>query len=294
MPVFPLDIPPAWTHIEPGALRGTLIVVGAPDTGKSTFARYLYRLIGPLRRTAFLDGDPGQSALGPPATLTLALDQARREDWPPQGRTWRRFVGAVSPRRHMLPLIVNAARLTQTAYDAGAEVVIYDTTGLVNPTQGGLNLKLSKIDLLQPSTVFAFQHSRELEPLLAPLRALARQGRIRVFEFEPSSSVQPRDVAARQAHRAAQFARYFQSAKSLTVDWHPLAVLPSPQFVFQQLVALKDPEGFVLGLGIVELCDAHARQVTLRTPLTSRQNVAALRLGDLTVDTRTFRDQPIA
>jgi len=293
MAAMSLDVPAAWTHIEPDTLRGALLIVGAPDTGKSTFARYLYRTLCPLRRTAFLDGDPGQSVLGPPTTMTLTLGQAGRDVWPPHGQTWRRFVGAVSPRRHMLPLLVNAARLTQAAYAAGAEVVVYDTTGLVEPAQGGLNLKVAKIDLVQPSAVFAFQRDQELEGLLAPLRALARQNRIRLFEFQPSAAVQPRDTAARQAHRAAQFARYFQSARALAVDWRSLAVLPSPQFIFQQLVALEDAAGFTQGLGLVELCAVPARQVTLRTPLASLHGSAALRLGDVTVDTRTFRDQPI-
>lgn len=70
-----LDIPPTWEKINLREARGTLMVIGATDTGKSTFARYLYRQLGadPGRRVAFLDGDPGQSSLGPPATMTLAL-----------------------------------------------------------------------------------------------------------------------------------------------------------------------------------------------------------------------------
>jgi hypothetical protein len=46
-------------------LRGTLMVIGAPDTGKSTFAQYLYRrLCAESRCVAYLDGDPGQEMGG--------------------------------------------------------------------------------------------------------------------------------------------------------------------------------------------------------------------------------------
>jgi hypothetical protein len=71
----PLDIPPAWDKIVLREAHGLLMVIGATDTGKSTFAQYLYRRLGaePGRRVAYLDGDPGQSRLGPPTTMTLAL-----------------------------------------------------------------------------------------------------------------------------------------------------------------------------------------------------------------------------
>ena len=89
-----IDVPPAWQEGLSGDLHGALLVIGAPDTGKSTFARFLYgRLNARGQRVAYLDGDPGQASLGPPATMTAAL--------PLEGDAtfrWRRFVGSV--RRH--------------------------------------------------------------------------------------------------------------------------------------------------------------------------------------------------
>jgi polynucleotide 5'-kinase involved in rRNA processing len=190
----------------------------------------------------------------------------------------------------MLPLLVSAARLVQTAQDAGAEVLVYDTTGFVDPTQGGLSLKLAKIELLRPSAVFAIQRDHELAPLLAALR---RNRHARWVELQPSNAIQARDVPTRQAHRASQFAHYFASARTVTVDWGRLAVLPTPHFAFHQLIALEDAEGFALGLGIVQSADMKAKQVTLHAPLTSPAGVEALRLGDLTLDPKTFRDQPL-
>ncbi|MFH1627997.1 MAG: Clp1/GlmU family protein [Pseudomonadota bacterium] len=69
-----MDISTEWEQINVSQLSGTLLVVGAPDVGKSTFARYLYgRLRASLPCVAYLDGDPGQSSLGPPTTMTLTL-----------------------------------------------------------------------------------------------------------------------------------------------------------------------------------------------------------------------------
>jgi polynucleotide 5'-hydroxyl-kinase GRC3/NOL9 len=285
-----MDIPPAWQQIDL-ALHGVLMVIGAPDTGKSTFAQYLYRrLCAESSRVAFLDSDPGQSTLGPPTMMTMAMSRDGDGSFPPRGKTWRRFVGAVSPTRHMLPVLVNAARLAQAAQDANADTIVYDTSGLVNPAQGGHHLKLAQVDLLRPTVVFAIQREQELGPILVPLR----NSRVRVIELRPSPAVQARDIPTRQAHRASQFAHYFANARQVTVSWNRLAVSPAPRFAFNQLVALEDAEGFALGLGIVTLSDAAARQVRLLTPLASLDGVQALRLGDVMVDTKTFRDQPLA
>jgi len=286
-----MDIPQAWEQLSTEKLRGVLLVIGAPDVGKSSFARYLYRrLCAEGRAAAFLDGDPGQSTLGPPATLTLAMSAEGDHAFPPAGRLWRRFVGAVSPRGHMLPVLVGAARLMEAGREAGAEVIVYDTSGLVDPAQGGVNLKLAKIDLLEPAAVFAIQREEELEPLLTPLR---RSQRALLIELRPSAAVQPRDPPTRQAHRAAQFAHYFAKARLLALDCGRLAVFPAPNFVFNQLAALEDARGFTLGLGIVRSADLKPGQVTLLTPLDSPAGVDALRLGDLTLDPRTWRDQRV-
>jgi polynucleotide 5'-hydroxyl-kinase GRC3/NOL9 len=236
---------------------------------------------------AYLDGDPGQSTLGPPTTMTLALG-TDGASFPPAGQAWRWFVGAVSPRGHMLPLLAGAARLIQAAYDAGTEVVVYDTTGMINPEHGGMALKLAKVDLLRPAAVFAIQRGYEIESLLVALR---RSRRVRVIDLRSCPAVQRRDVPARQKHRAAQFARYFAGARSLTVDWGQLAVLPSFHFAVDRLLALEDVDGFALGLGIVKAFAPGKREAVLYTPLPSLDGVDALRIGDVLVDPRTFQDR---
>jgi len=294
-----LDVPPAWEEALSEPLRGTIMLLGAPDTGKSTLARYLYaQLAAGGRRVACLDGDPGQTSLGPPATMTLVVGTG--PDYPPSGRRWRRFVGAVSPRGHMLPVLVGAAALAEVARNDGADALIYDTSGLVDPAQGGTALKLAKIDLLRPGAVIAIQREDELEPLLEPLR---RCRWLRLTELRPSPAVEPRDPSARRARRAERFAAYFRGARPVVLRWDRLACLPraavpersgpAPDFVFRQLVALENAGGFILGLGIVHAANIQTREVTLLTSVASPEGVAALRLGDLTVDARTYQDQRI-
>ena len=163
-----IDVPVAWQQLDLARPGEIVLVIGAPDVGKSSFAQYLYRrLCREAGRVAFLDGDPGQSTLGPPTTMTLAIG----DSFPPQGPHWRNFVGAVSPRGHMLPLVVGASRLVQAARQAGVETIVYDTCGLVDPAYGGTALKLAKIELLQPVVVCAIQRNRELRVVAGPSAA---------------------------------------------------------------------------------------------------------------------------
>jgi len=286
-----LEVPAAWKAIQPAEMQGVLMVLGAPNTGKSTFARYLFQLLRSHgQKAAFLDGDPGQSTLGPPTTLTLAYDITGDDGPFPASPSRRYFVGSTTPQGHMLPTLVGAARLVEAARQAGAQAIVYDTSGLVDPVQGGLALKSAKIDLLRPGVIFALQHERELEPLLLPLR---RSQRARVVDLLPSAAVIPRDSTTRREHRARQFACYFAGARRLEVGWTKVAVLPAPKFRLHRLAALEDRDGFTLALGIVVAIDRASKQATLLTPSHSLAGVNALRLGDILLDPVSFEDERI-
>ena len=283
-----IEIPPAWERITLSALSGTLLVVGAPDTGKSTFARYLYRrLCTAHERVAFVDGDVGQATLGPPTTMTLALGWPGDDAFPPAGARFRVFVGDVSPRGHMLPMLVGAHKLVERARHEGATAIVFDTTGLVDQAHGGGALKRAKVDLLRPSVVVGIQREVELEHLLVSLR---RSRRTRVIDLPSSRATQRREVPVRRDHRASCFGRYFRDARPLEIAWQRLAVFPAPVFSPHRLVALEDIDGFVLALGIVASADLARKVVTLYTPLRSVAGVDLIRLGDLAVDPRTFRE----
>lgn len=283
-----MENPPAWERITLSALSGTVLIVGAPDTGKSTFARYLYRRLCDLHeRTAFIDGDIGQAMLGPPTTMTLALGEPGDDGFPPTGPRFRTFVGDVSPRGHMLPTVVGAHKLVQKAREEGATAIVLDTTGLVDPAHGGGELKRAKIELLRPAAVVGLQRRDELEHLLTPLR---RSRRTRVIDLPASHGAHRRQVPVRQEHRAASFRSYFKGAHTLQIVWQHLAVFPTPSFTRHRIVALECREGFTLGLGIVIAKDLARGTAALYTPLLSLEGADAIRLGDLALDPGTFHE----
>jgi polynucleotide 5'-kinase involved in rRNA processing len=196
-------------------------------------------------------------------------------------------VGGVTPVGRMLAMLVSGSRLVRAVQQAGAEVVVYDTCGFINPNRGGLALKLAKVDLLRPSLVFAIQQESELQPLLAPLQ---RSGRARVEVLGPSPAARRRSPAARQAHRAARFRKFFSGSGLLQIDWNLLAVFPFPKFTLNRLAALEDAEGFTLNLALVQDIDRQNHRLSLLTRQETTENVRALTLGDLEVDPQTFKD----
>jgi polynucleotide 5'-hydroxyl-kinase GRC3/NOL9 len=287
-PLGQIEVPLAWKNLRFSGMKGTILVVGATDTGKTTFARYLYRrLCAHHERIAFVDGDMGQATLGPPTTMTLALNRPNDDSFPPAGPRVSAFVGDISPSGHMLQTVVGAHKLVERARDEAATAIVFDTTGLVDPRHGGTALKRALVELLRIEIVVALQRGSELEHLLVPLR---RGHRTRVIDRSVVGAVERRDVTARQKHRAEQFRRTFEMAGSLVVNWLGLAVIPSPAFSQHRLVALEDEDGFVLALGIVTGLERSRHTVELHTPLLSLEQVDALRIGDLAVDPQTFTD----
>lgn len=284
-----IEIPAEWEDLTKDDLQGVILVIGASDAGKTTFARYLYQqLRGKGISAAYLDGDPGQGSLGPPGTMTLASGDLRRALLPEGADRKRWFVGSTSPKGHMLPVVVGAQRLAQAAFQSGVKCLVYDTTGLVEPDQGGAALKLAKIDLLRPPLVVAIQRHRELEALLRPLR---RFKRLRLVELQPAAAVVGRSREARQRSRASRYEEYFSPAQEMSLFWPQMAVVPAPHFTPNRLLGFEGKHGYLQGLGILLESDRQTRRITVLTPLSSLHKVEVLRIGDLAVSPVTYRDE---
>jgi len=276
---------PEWATLDPAALHGTTLLLGDVNTGKTTFARYLFlELCRHYTRVALLDLDTGQSTLGPPTTLGLALASPDEPYFPPRRNLTLWFVGSTSPRGHMLPAVVGARRLQERAQALGAEAILVDTTGLIDPAQGGVSLKHWKIEALQPTTIIALHRCDELEPILAPLR---HDPRFALHELPVSSAVRSRNLDDRAARRQAQFRLYFSGAQPHQFSFDTLAIYDELDLAPGRLVAFQGRSGFTLALGIIAAVEERRLQVL--TPLRKPEAVANIRVGRLWVDVNTGR-----
>jgi polynucleotide 5'-kinase involved in rRNA processing len=283
------DIPKAWRDLNPSDWTSPILIFGASGSGKSTLAQYLYRqLLTQHDRVGFLDADVGQNSFGLPSTVALALNTASVSDaaFPPEGPRRVCFVGSNTPRGYIIELLLGLYRLYLFALHSHVAALVMDTSGFVDPHYGGAHLKWAQVDLFRPCTVVAIQRERELAPLLAPLRRLPE---VELVSLSAPEAAHDRSRETRRAYRADCYRAYFEAAERRPVPYANVAVFPAPHFEPGRLIALEDPVGFVLALGIVERVGDDAI-VWVKTPWSGEGRIAALRLGGLTIDEATYQD----
>ena len=268
-----------------GAKR-TVMLVGGLDSGKSTLARAILRAgLDAGRQGAFLDVDPGQKTVGPPATIGLKVVCALSDLEPdalarPDAIA---FVGNTSPQGHAVPLVTGAARMLLFAREQGADLVVIDTSGLVSGVHAQI-LKFAKVEMLRPDVVVGLQRGEELEPLLGIAR---RFFPTEVVSLGVHPDVVSTSVEQRAAHREAAMRGYFDSGELLRWRVKPTVFMPTlpPLFDLAQLdrllVGLADGTGETPGIGYLE----HAGQESvLRLVSPVAEAPKALRLGSVRLE----------
>lgn len=286
-----IEVPDAWRTLSAriDAEGGLTLLLGTSDSGKTTLARWLLGALSAAgRRVAFVDGDIGQSTLGPPATAGLALATPTSTDPNPRPISLR-FVGAVSPAEHMLPLAVALKRLAGKAHAMGAQILLVDTTGLVlGPV--GCHLKFHKIELLAPQHLVAVQRDRELEPILRLFEG--RKG-MAISRLSVSPHVTPRSPQARRTYRAQRFFDYFQASSSLELSLHDVGIQGSwvqggreldRSELQGLLLGLADAENELLALGLLQDLDPATGRLLCLTPLADRATVRIVHFGSLRLE----------
>ena len=214
-----VEILPEWGRAADAILArpGVVVLLGASDSGKTTLCRILaehWRAAG--RAIGLVDGDIGQSSIGPPATVGLAMFLPNAPLSPVSCPLY--FVGSTSPPGHLLPLILGTQALVQTARDQGAQIVLVDTTGLISGAVAA-SLKWHKLQAIRPQHVLALQRQGELEPIL---HLVEGQANVQIHRLPVSAKAVRRSHAARRAYREERFREYFASASQHDLQWKDL------------------------------------------------------------------------
>ncbi|HLG22635.1 MAG TPA: Clp1/GlmU family protein [Candidatus Manganitrophaceae bacterium] len=247
---------------------GVALVIGKVDTGKSTLARTLLRLaLDAGRRVAIVDSDIGQAGFGPPACMSLTL---------PPRRPILRFIGATSPAGHLLQVTVGVKLLVERAWLSGADLIIVDTSGMIQGPLGIL-LKLHKIELVHPNTLLVLQKEDELKSLLQRVPHLPD---MEISLLPVSREARVRSPAERRAYRRRRFSAYFEKARAGWIDLSlPGRMIFGPSPSVGSLAGLLDAKGETLGLGVVKRLDAN--KALLLTPVKTPGAVRFLQISSI-------------
>jgi len=203
----------------------TIMLIGATDTGKTTFLTWLANsLLVQEQRIAIVDTDVGQSSLGPPTTIGLSVVATpfERLQELPTARLY--FVGATSPRGHLLPMIVGTKHLVDWARRLDVGQVIIDTCGFIS-ADGGQALKHYQIDVIDPDVVVCLQRAQECEILVLAFRYRQRP---RILHLRASHASRRRSMEERRQYRERALRTYLAKPKTIALSWADLNLVEAP------------------------------------------------------------------
>ena len=141
-----------------------IFVMGDKDTGKTTFVtRMANELFSLGYSVGIIDADIGQSDIGPPTTIGFGIVQTPLTSLRDVIVQTLYFVGAISPKSHLLPLVIGTRKMLEKALELGIQKILIDTTGLVRG-QFGRVLKHYKLELVAPDVIVCLQRNSECEP----------------------------------------------------------------------------------------------------------------------------------
>lgn len=150
------------------------MVIGPVDTGKTTFCHRLARAAVDAGLPAVLvDADLGQSEIGPPACVSLAVAREPFERLSDLRVASSAFVGSISPQWALTEHVAATCRMANEAMRREERLVICDTTGYAN-IPWAERLKRAKLEALDPDEVVFLSRGALSSSFVRSLQASTR------------------------------------------------------------------------------------------------------------------------
>ena len=213
-------IPPSWVkaHEDLSDLQAkpaTAMVLGTTDSGKTSFCTYLInKLTGQKKKIAVLDGDLGQSDVGPPCTVSYALVTKPITDLFNLQAKNAIFIGATSPDGAVDKVIESLSLLKKEILGSDPDFVVVNSDGWVDGEEA-VKYKIQLVEKINPDAIFCIQQKDELAPLLNGLEKYRRT------TVESPSVISQRTGEKRKNLRELGYTKYLRNAKvqSIPLGW---------------------------------------------------------------------------
>ncbi len=190
-----------------------IIILGEMDTGKSFFTTYIAnKLIESGRKVGVIDTDIGQSDIGPPTTIGLALLEKPILFLHSAKIYSIEFVGALSPALHFIPMLVSFNKIVKKALSV-SDITIINTNGWVHG-DGGRALKIAKIDIFEPDIIVLLQRKDECEHLVKSVFPKSK-----IIRLKASKKTSNTSKIEREKLRNLISQRYFKNSNVVVLNF---------------------------------------------------------------------------
>ena len=190
-------------------------VMGEVDSGKTSFCTYLANTaIKEKLKVAIIDGDLGQSDIGPPSTIGYSILKGHVKDLFDVNAEDAYFIGLTSPGAATKEVIEGLCKLKEKVMMEEVELVVVNTDGWVEG-EDAASYKLRLVDALKPDAVVGIQQSDEL------LHILSGIGGAKVYIIDSPSAIKKRDREKRKILRELSYKKYLRGGKvqSFLINW---------------------------------------------------------------------------
>jgi polynucleotide 5'-hydroxyl-kinase GRC3/NOL9 len=283
-------IPPPWiesSEVLMGAQKRPVIVMvmGKADSGKTSYCTYLInKLISARQKVAILDGDLGQSDIGPPCTVAYAFITKPLTEMYELKAENAFFVGVTSPSEAVTKTIEGMTLMKGEILDKQADFVVVNTDGWVEG-EDAVKYKSQLAEMLKPDLVVCIQHKDELEPLLTALSTLPKT------VINSSSAVKQRSIEKRKKLRELGYAKYLVNAKVKSVPLNHVTI-EEKKIAGEEigsLLGLYDSQSKFLGIGVLREVDSVRKTLKVFTSVSA--NPSRIVFGKVRLD-KNLREVP--
>ena len=193
----------------------TVMVMGEVDSGKTSFCTFLANMaIKEKLKVAVIDGDLGQSDIGPPSTIGYSILSKCVKDLFDVDAENAYFIGLTSPGTATTKVIEGLSKLKDEVMKREVELIIINTDGWIEG-EDAASYKLRLVEALKPQAVVGIQQNDEL------LHILTGIGNAKVYAVDSPSAIKKRDREKRKILRELSYKKYLRGGKiqSFLISW---------------------------------------------------------------------------
>jgi len=243
-------IPPSWESVSMEIISYekpvTVMVMGGIDSGKTSFCTYLAnKALKRRRKIAIIDGDLGQSDIGPPSTIGFSFVTTPIKDLFEMEAENAYFVGLTSPSRAVNTVVEGLNTLKGKVLEAGINFLIVNTDGWIEG-EDAARYKVRLTERVAPHIVVGIQQKDELTPILTALKEM------KTLIIDSPPAIHKRNREKRKVLRELSYKKYLKEARvqSFPLSWVKIEGAPFGTGVPLTIEQMENVKGS-LGIDLV-------------------------------------------